>query len=977
MKTLTRTVLVFALMLVCGSAFAQQPTGSIIGRVVDGQGGALAGATVTATNTETGFVRTVTSNAEGLYRLNALLPGPYDVVTSLQGFTRLEQQGVIVNVAQATTLDAALRLAPLAETITVTAEAPLFSTTSSSVGQIVDIERIESLPLNGRQFANLAATVPGVGLGFHADLTKSTQYAPQISGGGGRSINFVVDGGDNNDDTVGGLLQLFPLEAIREFNVITQRYDAEYGRNGGAVINVLTKSGTNQVRGSWFTLVRDDSLNARTFTERVNDIPKQAYRRYQFGGSLGGPVVRDKAHYFAAFERTQQDTRQVVNTLGLFPAEDGIYDIPFRENLFTAKFTTSPNPAHYIAVRYGRDTNSQPSGAGLRAAPSSWAPSLNTYNSVNLNHNWVIGRSALNEVVVQYAAYINEIPPTTPGPHLRFPNTVTAGASPVAPQGTEQTKWQFRDDFTRTITGLGGLGHELKTGVNWIHEPHLFTSVGGGTSGIFIMGANDLNAPVLQVIVIGGNTAFNLPVNSYSLYGQDDWTVSDRLTLNLGVRWDYTDGIPINQDRSPNFLALQAAGRAGRFAGTPLDDFGQTPRGDKNNIQPRLGFAYDLRGDGRDVVRGGWGIYTDFGYTNSNVLTAAIDAAGGGGPIFIAASPTGLRKPDGSLFRASDPLSTIAALNLVNPNVPALAGEVVSPRLQQPYTYQANLGWAHQIGSSDAVTIDYVRVDGRDLNLRLRPNTIVNGRRFLGDIAISPNSNAFRTAISKGQSRYDALITAWRRRMLDGLDVNASYTLSKATSDGGSAFDDIAQNIVQDVTDAFGPVQDGPSTRTDARHRVTISAIIQAPWDIRISPIFFYRSALPVHTFEGIDLNADSIVNDRTALAYRYTGLNDTGGATFEEDGACETVNCSRRAAFSQLNLRVSKAFPLPGGTRVEAIAEVFNLFNAKNPSIPSTSQRRSPAGAPLGSFMQPTAFAGDVQQPEQRVGQLGFRITF
>jgi hypothetical protein len=156
-----------------------------------------------------------------------------------------------------------------------------------------------------------------------------------------------------------------------------------------------------------------------------------------------------------------------------------------------------------------------------------------------------------------------------------------------------------------------------------------------------------------------------------------------------------------------------------------------------------------------------------------------------------------------------------------------------------------------------------------------------------------------------------------------------------------------------------------------------VSAIVEAPWGLRVAPIYFYRSALPVHTFEGIDLNADSQVNDRTARAYRFTGLSDTGVATFEEMGDCETVNCSRRASFSQLNLRVSRPFPLWRDVRIEAIAEVFNLFNAKNPSIPLTTQRLSPSGAPLASFMQPNAFAGDFQQPEQRVGQLGFRITF
>ena len=182
---------------------------------------------------------------------------------------------------------------------------------------------------------------------------------------------------------------------------------------------------------------------------------------------------------------------------------------------------------------------------------------------------------------------------------------------------------------------------------------------------------------------------------------------------------------------------------------------------------------------------------------------------------------------------------------------------------------------------------------------------------------------------------------------------------------------------MQDVTAPFAPVQDAPSTRTDARHRVTVSATVEAPWGLRISPIVFYRSALPAHSFEGRDLNADGNVNDRTSTAFRFTGLSKSGGATFEEAGACEAVNCSRRAPFSQVNLRVSRSFPLWRRARVEAIAEAFNLFNATNPSLPLTTQRVSSAGAPLSSFMQPTAYAGDVQQPEQRVGQVGFRIAF
>src|SRR5687768_8030002 len=455
MATFTR-VLALALSLAAWPAHAQMTTGSISGRITDAQGAALPGVTIEGRNTDTGFVRAAVSNDTGTYHLSALPVGTYAVTAQLSGFRRFEATDVVVNIGRDLSLNPTLQV-ELTQSITVTATPGLISTRSSSVGEVVDLTRIEGLPLNGRQFANLAATVPGVGLGFHSDLTKSAQYTPQISGGNGRNVNYIVDGGDNNDDTVGGLLQLFPLEAIQEFDVITQRFNAEYGRSNGAVLNVVTKSGTNQMRGSWFTLARDESLNARTVTEQNRNVPKQAYSRYQFGGSVGGPVRHDRVHYFAAYERTQQDTRQTVNTFGLFPADDGIFDVPFRQNLFTGKVTAIPGPAHYLAVRYGSDRNSQPSGATPNAARSSWATSTNTFNSLNANHNWVIGSSAVNELVVQYADFTNDVSSSTPGPALRFARTVTAGAALSAPQRTEQVKWQFRNDFSRVVAGRFGL----------------------------------------------------------------------------------------------------------------------------------------------------------------------------------------------------------------------------------------------------------------------------------------------------------------------------------------------------------------------------------------------------------------------------------------------------------------------------------------------------------------------------------------
>jgi outer membrane receptor protein involved in Fe transport len=974
MALLTRALAALVFTVAALPASAQMTTGSISGRITDSQGGAIPGVFIEARNRDTGFTREGVSDEAGTYHLSALPVGAYDLSADLSGFRRFEAPAVTVNIGRDVEFDFVMQVGALTETVTVSAPAVPTSVRSSSVGEVVDLGRIQALPLNGRQFANLAATVPGVGLGFHSDTTKSAQYSPQISGGNGRNVNYIVDGGDNNDDTVGGLLQLFPLEAIQEFDVITHRFDAEYGRSNGGVLNVVTKSGTNQLRGSWFTLVRNDALNAQTFTERRQRIPKQDYDRVQFGGSVGGPVVRNQVHYFAAYERTQQDTKQAVDTLGVFPDQDGIFDVPLRQNLFTAKFTATPRPEHYLAVRYAGDRNSQPAGAGPRAAHSSWATSSNTFDSVNANHNWVLGAAALNELVVQYGAFVNDTDGSNRGPALRFAGGVTGGASLIAPQRTEQTKWQVRDDVMRIFTGFG-LSHELKGGVNWIHEPRLRAFSGTFLEGFYQVGTLSLTGPVVQAVVIGGNTAANIPLDFFGLYAQDTWRATDRLTLNLGVRWDYVDGTPIDQSGMANFEALQAAGRTGRFAGTILEDFGQETRSDKDNVQPRLGAVFDVSGDGRDVIRGGWGIYTDFGYTSSNSLFAALDLAGGG-QIFNAVNPAGLRKLDGTLFTVNDPISSIAHLNAITGGS-APGGEVTSPLLEQPYTIQTNLGWSHRLSQSTTVSADYVRVDGRDLNMRVRPNVLVNGQRFLAGIPVQPNSQAFRTAVSKGSSGYDGLILAVRRRMSAGFDITAGYSISKATSDVGTASDEIAQNWIEDITDPFNDIQQGPSTRTDSRHTATISGIVRAPFGIDVAPIFLYRSAFPIHTIEGIDRNGDGLINERTSVEYRYTGLDEeTGVATFETGGSCETIACSRRAPFSQLNLRVSRAVTIKGRARIEAIAEVFNLLNAKNPVLP-LSQQRITTGVPNPQFMQPNAYAGDVGQPEQRVGQVGFRLTF
>jgi hypothetical protein len=874
-------------------------------------------------------------------------------------------------------VDISLKVASVQENVTVTGESPLIEATSSSVGGVVDVRRIENLPLNGRQFANLAATIPGVGLGFHSDPTKSTQYSPQINGGNGRNVNYQIDGGDNNDDTVGGLLQQFPLEAIQEFNFITSRSKAEYGRSNGGVMNIVTKSGTNDLHGSWFTLFRDTSMNAKTQTEKDNDAEKQDYRRYQYGGSFGGPIVKDKLHYFGAFERTQQDTLQIVNTEGLFPSLDGTYTTPYRENLLTTKATANINPANYLSVRYGRNTNSQPYGAGPQSPPNNWGTSANTFNSVNLNHNWVMGGSKLNEFIFQYADFRNHIGANSSDPTEYFPNGVAVGQNINTPQTTAQKKWQFRDDFSWHMEGIGGIGHDFKTGVNFINEPRLFITFNTGTGDYsYTHLTDDLNGPISVVSRNGGSADANIPMKQYAWYFQDDWRPSGRLTVNLGIRYDFIDGYQIDQSKNPNFVKIQEAGRAGLLAGIKgLENAGKDPKEDNNNWQPRVGMAWDIRGDGRDVVRAGWGIYQDMGYTNANVLFPAIDATGiGSGSIFNVDDQSGIKNPDGSFYRVGQPISNISSQNQADPNSLPLIGQWLDPRLQVPRTFQTAAGWSHQLNESTVFTADFVRADGRDLNTRPRINVYIPGTRTrrLAFLGLNPNALGTRGAISGAKSKYTAGMFGLKRRMTNGIDFTATYTLAQAKSQIGTAADELNSNNLQDATLLFDdPRVYGPTSRTDARHSGTIAGVFLLK-GFNIAPIFLYRSPLPVSITEGLDLNNNSERNDIPAKAYQFNGI----GNEPKDIGDCKTWNCGRGAWRTQMNLRVSRSFRLVGNARIEAIGEVFNLFNAKNPSGFVTT-RLLGDGSPNPNFMQPTEFSGDFQNPEQRVGQIGFRIAF
>jgi hypothetical protein len=285
------------------------------------------------------------------------------------------------------------------------------------------------------------------------------------------------------------------------------------------------------------------------------------------------------------------------------------------------------------------------------------------------------------------------------------------------------------------------------------------------------------------------------------------------------------------------------------------------------------------------------------------------------------------------------------------------------------------------------VDIDYIHSEGRNLGWRIQlnqrnPGVGPSGSRQFADIPFSPAN--FTIDITDGESQFDGVNFGIRRRMSGGLQFSAWYSLSKAESMTGNGSDELNIQNIQNHLDPYADVQTGPSGRTDARHRVSLSAVWQAPWGITVSPVFRYRSALPVNLTQGVDVNLNGVNNDISDTAFAYDGFDDNGHVKVKEIGPCETINCGRGASQSTMSLRVSKGFRIYKSARVEAIGEIFNLFNAINPSnfigrrfIGSVTNPEPNVSNGVPQFLRPQEFAGDFQNPEQRVGQIGFRFTF
>jgi outer membrane receptor protein involved in Fe transport len=936
-----------AVVALAPAASAQTAGASLVGHIKDKDGAPLPGVTVTARNNDTGLDRVTVSGGDGTFTLPSLPIGVYTVTAELSGFATVTVEEVRLNVATTRTIEIEMSTATVEEQITVVDEAPLVQTTPS-IGTVVSEEQLENLPLNGRQFANLAVLAPGTTLAYNADPTKPGQLTVALNGGIGRNVNYVIDGGDNTDDTIGGALQNFNLESVAEFNIQTQQYKAEYGRSTGGVLTVVTKTGTNEFEGSLWGFFRDDSLAAKTETEKRQGIDKQPYERQQYGIAVGGPIVRDRAHFFATYEQTDREQAYTVNTGGLL-AEDGqSIPLPFEDKLGTAKVTFDISPKQYLQVRYGFQENSDKYGASPLVAPDFLGTVSNEYSSVLAGHTLQFSSDTLNEFLFQYTKFDNLISADSDNPTIYFPSGVFRGQNINTPQSTHQVKYQYKDDLSFSRT-LGGRTHQLKVGVNYIHEPTLGGDFSTGLNGQFALLEDRLGSPVTDITIFGGFFGEQTPIDQYSAYVQDDIYWNDRLTFNVGLRYDYWEGFDLDQRSNPIWQHLSTQTRFNEYY---LRDFqggrGGVLENDDNNWGPRLGFSYDVKGDGRQLLRGGWGIYYDFPYTNATILFPTAAVQSNYGVVYRHSNPTGIRNPNGTFFQPGQPLppNQLPAADIPPPN------EVASPTLATPYAAQGSLGYSWQVNNWLGLNVEAVRINYRDIPYRFRANPIINTatgqRRF-------PFAS-FRMWYGEGQADYQGVNLSARARVSDKLELQGFYTYSEATgnvlagadefrltdaghqADMGGARRDVSANPLDpQCSKCFGPLN------TDARHRVTLSTVYRAPWGINVAGMLRYRSALPYTEFVAADLNGDGFL-------YDFPGA--------------QGVNTERGDSFSQLDIRLSKEFSFANDLAFEVIAEVFNVLNEENP-------------AHFNRFGEPSNFAGDPLQGEQQLTQLGVRFRF
>jgi outer membrane receptor for ferrienterochelin and colicin len=795
------------LILLPQHVYAQATGGSILGRVTDESGAPLPGASVTALQTNTSQSRTVTTDSDGYYRIPEVRVGPYEITVTLSGFSTQVRKGVNILVGQQANIDFTLQVSGVTESIVVEEDAPIIEMTKNSIGATITNKQIDDLPLLDRDFVSLAMLAPGI--------TFARTEATSISGSGssGSSNTFLIDGLSNDQDALGDSRGDFSPDAIGEFEVLSSQYNAEYGQASGAIINVLTRSGTNDYHGRFSLFYRADGLAASNpFAEET------PFDETIVGGSIGGPIIKDKTFFFASYEHDIRDDTAFVNldpallaSLGL-PTET-TFDQPLRQPRFLVKVDHHPNAAHSLTGRFRIDNQKtenafigDDSGGSILTAETGVTQKEDNQD-ISVNHTWIPSENTLNEARFQFAEQDNDLTEVAcpECPTIIRPSLIS-GKLPNFPQFFNEDRWQFLDSFSFNVNDRGG-DHFFKTGVDFSHIT-LDAFVPQNFAGVFVFTTDAPFDPAdpttfpLFYQESSGNPDIDISNNVLGLYFQDQWMVNEYFTLNLGLRWEYEDHILIEND--------------------------------KNNFGPRLHFSWDPFKQGRTAIRGGYGRYFDQIMLNAPLLASIFE-------------PDRFRTI--TLFAPGypDPFSGGVPIGLPTDTSILVPGST-------PVKDTASFGIQHELRQDLAFTADFVYAKGNNLLLLANTNQPING------VPPDPTIGLAITVLTEGHSEYKALQVGVEKRFSNRYSVQLAYTLADSKTNAHSH-----QSL---VSNAYDLDYDYGSANDDVTHTLNAAGLVEIPWGIKLGASTNFTSAPPFNILSGFDTNMDTVIDRPPGVEY-------------------------------------------------------------------------------------------------------------
>jgi outer membrane receptor protein involved in Fe transport len=934
---------IFLLLAVTGAyGQSQATTGNIEGRVADSNGAVVPNASVTATNQETGLERNTTTDAEGNYRIIFLPPGKYKVSANASGFGLTSSPNVTVTVGGKTTFDISLNPAGMTSSVTVNSES-VVETTRTSVSSTVNQQAIENLPINGRNFQDFATLTPGV-------IRDPRGGDLSVGGQRGTLNSLQVDGVDNNNTFFGQALgrggvrppYQFSEESVQEFQVNQNGFSAEFGRAGGAVINVVTKSGTNEFHGGGFEYFRKEALNANDPVTKANEARRgQPNKRppskiNQFGARLGGPIVENRAFFFFTYDGQRSNVPQVLDVPNLFsqPANIqsllvpklGNYQVGRNQDVFLGKTDIALNSSNQLSIRYNHQgfVGKNNENNGPLSAEEHSGDSLVRSDTLSGTLTSTLTQKLVNEFRFQFARDKEPGQANSDQPEAVI-NTgagnLNLGRNNFSPRETTIKRAQFIDN----VSYVSGKSN-YKFGVDFNFDrilnffPGLFS--GSYTFPSYAAFASNSPSAYTQNFAGAGTSGGTTHPNSsdYAFFGQDDLRLTPKLTLNLGVRYDYQKlACPTVQNTDPLLLSNGI-------------DTSRCPS-DKNNLAPRFGFSYAI--DEKTVIRGGYGIF--YGRTPAIVLGTAHSQNG------INVTGINLNAAQIAVAGLTYPhiLSAPPAGTSANPNLYVFDKDYV-----QPYVQQARFGVEREVAKNLSVSATYLYYRGvhltrtRDINLFApTPFTVssTDGQsftflRFSSARPISrpagtgPSYNRISIFESAANSDYNGLAIQATQRLTRGFQFIAAYTFSKANDDRPDQTTVVVgaddSKIVQNQ---LNPRGDYGRSDVDLRHRFVFSPVYQAG-RFTGSDNKVLRALLSDYTFSGI-------LQTQSGSPYSALVGNDPNN---DGNRSNDRLPGTKRNQFTtpsifQVDARITRNIHFTETKYLSLIVEAFNVFNHPN----------------------------------------------